>query len=368
MTELGRGGFIPLDLEQAFAMQHHLVATIGRHLDGYAQLEAGDYGVRPGLNRPQRTADVEAILSDFFEAEAAALVRGAGTGAIRYALAATLPPGSPILVHTPPTYPTTRRSFESMGLKPHAANFNDLDAVAQAVQEQPLAGVLIQHTYQSDDDCYSMEQVIAAIRQHAPTLPIISDDNYAAFKVARIGAQQGADVSAFSLFKLMGPEGVGLVVGRRDTIDSIHAMNYSGGSQVQGPEAMESLQSLVYTPVVHAGTAKVIGEILERAPHELPQVKIRTSLIQGLHLVAEFEQPIGEQIADAAARHGSLPWPVGAESRYEISPLFYRMSATYREKYPERARHMIRILPMRAGADTVLDILRAALAEASDVS
>lgn len=363
MLDLGRGGFMPLTLEQAFAMQHRLVETTRLHLDGAAQLQAGDYGVSPGLNRPKRTAEVETILSAFFEAEAAALVRGAGTGAIRMALAASIPPGSSVLVHQPPTYPTTLRSFESMGLQPLAVNLNDLDAVAQAVQNSSLAGVLIQHTYQSDDDCYSVEEVVNVIRSSVPNLPIICDDNYAAFKVARIGAQQGTDVSAFSLFKLLGPEGVGLVVGRQFIIDRIHTMNYSGGSQVQGPEAMEALQSLAYAPVVHAGAAQVIRELLERAPAEFPTVTLRTSLIQGVHLVAQFQQPIAEQVAEAAARHGALPWPVGAESRYELSPLFYRMSATFRQRFPEQAKTMMRILPMRAGADTIFNILRVALAD-----
>jgi dTDP-4-amino-4,6-dideoxygalactose transaminase len=364
MIELGCGGFTPLTLEQAFALQHRLVETIRLHLDGEAQLQAGDYGVSPSLNRPKRTAEVEAILSDFFEAEAAALVRGAGTGAIRMALSATIPPGSTVLVHQPPTYPTTLNSFESMGLQPASVDFNDLDAVAHALRDTTLAGVLVQHTYQSDDDCYSVEALVNVIRQNAPQLPIICDDNYAAFKVARIGCQQDADVSAFSLFKLLGPEGVGLVVGRQAIIDRIHRMNYSGGSQVQGPEAMEALQSLTFAPVVHASAAQVIRELLERAPAEIPTVKLRISLIQGVHLVAQFDQPIGEQVAEAAAKHGALPWPVGAESRYELSPLFYRMSATFRQRYPEQARSMIRILPMRAGADTILNILRAALADA----
>jgi hypothetical protein len=191
------------------------------------------------------------------------------------------------------------------------------------------------------------------------------DDNYAAFKVARIGVQQGADASAFSLFKILGPEGVGVVVGKQAIIDRIHGFNYSGGSQVQGPEAMDALHSLVYAPVMHAGAANVVREVIERG---VPGVTLRLSLIQGVHLVAEFEQPISEQVVAAAARHGALPHPVGAESRYELSPLFYRMSGTFRERYPERAQYMMRIGPMRAGADTILSILREAMAEVADSS
>lgn len=367
MTDPGYGGFQPLSMAQALAMQHHLVETLRRHLDGDAQLEAGDYGVQPGLNRPRRTAEVETILSDFFDAEAAALVRGAGTGAIRLALMASVPAGSRILVHQPPTYPTTLRSFESMGLEVLRVDMNDLAAVGAAVRQGSPGGVLIQHTYQTDEDRYILRELVETIREHAPHLPIISDDNYAAFKVAHIGVQQSADVSAFSTFKLLGPEGVGLVVGKQDIIDRIHAINYSGGGQVQGPEAMEVLRSLVYAPVVHAGAADVIREVLERAPQIVPEVKLRISLIQGLHLIAEFDRPIADRVAMLATKHGALPRPVGAESRYEICPLFYRMSATFRERDPERAQYMMRILPMRAGADTVLNILREALNDAVQV-
>ncbi len=361
MLELGREMFKPLTLDEAWAMQYRLVDTIRRRLDGYAQLQAGDSGVYAGLNRPQRTAEVEEILAEFFDAEAAALVRGAGTGAIRLALVATTRPGSRVLIHKPPTYPTTMRSLESMALDLVYVDLNDLDAVAQAVQEGELSSVLIQHTYQSDDDTYALDEVVQVIKEHAPDLPILVDDNYAAFKIARIGVQQGADASAFSLFKLFGPEGVGLVLGRKAIIDRIHSLNYSGGSQVQGPEAMDALRSLVYVPVNHAGAARVIAELLEQ---DIPGARLRASLIQGVHLVVEFDQPVGEQVAKAATRHGALPHPVGAESRYELSPVFYRMSGTFREMFPERAQYMMRISPMRAGTETVLSILRAAMRDA----
>lgn len=361
MIALAKVGFQPLSLEQAFNMQYRLVDIVRQHLDGYAQLQAGDYGVHPDGNRPQRTVEVEAILADFFDAEAAVFVRGAGTGAIRFGLTSVTSPGSGILVHTPPTYPSTLQSFLGMGLRIERVDMNDLDQVAQAVQQHDLSAVLIQHTYQTDEDTYIMQDVIATIRQHKPDLPIISDDNYAVMKVPRIGVQQGTDVSAFSLFKLLGSEGVGLVVGRQDVIDRIHSMNYSGGSQVQGPEAMEALRSLIYAPVVHAGTANTIQTVLERAQDYVPDFKLRVSWIQGIHLVVEFSEPIADLVREAAVQLGALPYPVGAESRYEVSPLFYRMSGTFRKREPELARYMMRILPMRAGADTVLSILRDAI-------
>ena len=58
-----------------------------------------------------------------------------------------------------------------------------------------------------------------------------------------------------------------------------------------------------------------------------------------------------------AAKLGALPYPVGSESRFEVHTMFYRVSRTMMEKDPIFANYVIRINPMRAGADTVLRIL-----------
>ena len=42
---------------------------------------------------------------------------------------------------------------------------------------------------------------------------VVVDDNYCALKMASIGIQAGANYSTFSGFKLLGPEGIGVVVG-----------------------------------------------------------------------------------------------------------------------------------------------------------
>ncbi|STI81643.1 putative DNA-binding protein [Escherichia coli] len=57
-------------------------------------LTGGDLGLTPGLNQPRVTQRVEQVLADAFHAQAAALVQGAGTGAIRAGLAALLKRGS----------------------------------------------------------------------------------------------------------------------------------------------------------------------------------------------------------------------------------------------------------------------------------
>lgn len=73
-------------------------------------------GLAPGLNQPRVTQRVEKVLAEAFHAEAAALVQGAGTGAIRAGLAALLKPGQRLLVHDAPVYPTTQVLIEQMGI------------------------------------------------------------------------------------------------------------------------------------------------------------------------------------------------------------------------------------------------------------
>ena len=48
--------------------------------------------------------------------------------------------------------------------------------------------------------------------------------------------------------------------------------------------------------------------------------------------------------------------------------MFYRISATFREKDPTWQRRMIRVNVMRAGADTVIRILRELVAAVYDDS
>ena len=72
------------------------------------------------------------------------------------------------------------------------------------------------------------------------------------------------------------------------------------------------------------------------------------------------------ELPAAAARFGAAPYPVGSNSRYEIAPLFYRMSSSALDDAPELADWAVRINPMRAGADLVVDILRRSLAGLGD--
>ena len=83
-------------------------------------------------------------------------------------------------------------------------------------------------------------------------------------KVQHIGVQLDAALSAFSTFKLLGPEGIGCVVGKAKYIETIRKYHYSGGSQTQGKEALDVLRSIVYAPVMLAIQATQIDEIVLR--------------------------------------------------------------------------------------------------------
>ncbi len=346
-----------LSLAEAAAMQWRLVDLIHTHFDGHEILQAGDLGVAPGLGRPRTTARVEQVLADFFGAEAAALVRGAGTGALRAALQA-IPGATRILVHRAPIYPTTRCTIEAMQLEVLQADFHDPDELARKAREAALA--LVQHTRQRMDDRYDLGEVIRTLREAAPGLPIVTDDNYAVCKVPRIGVQLGATASTFSLFKLLGPEGIGCVAGEADLIARIHRDAYSGGLQVQGPEAMDALRSLVYAPVALALQAQVVQEVVDRLnAGEVPGVAAAAvASAQSRVALVRLAEPIADRVLAAAPRYGAAPHPVGAESRYEVSAMFYRASGTFLADRPDLAPFLIRINPMRAGAGTVLRVLR----------
>ena len=59
-----------------------------------------------------------------------------------------------------------------------------------------------------------------------------------------------------------------------------------------------------------------------------------------------------------------LPISVGAESKYEFVPMVYRVSGTFRAADPTLEERMIRINPMRSGANTIIRIVREAIERA----
>lgn len=352
-----------LSVAEAAQLQFKAVDCITREFSGHELLTCGDLGVVPRLNKPVTTLKAERAIARIFDAEASMLVRGAGTDAIADALYAVAKPGDALLVHTSPIYSTTRTTLDRQGLVPVRADFNDLADIRHVLAEHPeVKAALVQYTRQSVSDRYDMEQVIAAIKS-CRDLPVVTDDNYAVMKVPKNGSQCGADLACFSTFKLLGPEGVGCIVGKKAYIDFLISLNYSGGSQVQGHEALEVLRGLVYAPVALALQAQVNERLVERLrAGEVPGIKDAfLANAQSKVLLVELCEPIAEQVLAAAETLGAAPNPVGAESRYELAPMFYRVSGTFRASDPTLTQRMIRINPMRSGDDTVLRILKQAM-------
>ena len=352
-----------MTLEQAQQKQFALVDTLCRLFPGADFLAGGDLGLVPGLNQPRVTQRVEQVLADAFHAESAVLIQGAGTGAIRAGLAALLKPGQRLLVHDAPIYPTTQVLVEQMGIVLIRADFNDLLAIKQAIVEHQPDAALVQHTRQQPQDRYVLSEVLAEIARNG--VPALTDDNYAVMKVERIGCECGATLSTFSCFKLFGPEGVGAVLGKAKVIARIRSTLYSGGSQIQGAQALEVLRGLVFAPVIHAVQAGVSERLLALLNSgAIPEVKKAViANAQSKVLIVEFDRPMAASVLEEAQKRGALPYPVGAESKYEIPPLFYRLSGTFRAANPELGDYAIRINPNRCGENTVLRILRESVAQ-----
>lgn len=355
-----------MTIEEAKKLQFKLIDTITKHFKGKDILTLGDLGVVMGINKPVTTLKVEETLAEFFGVEKATLLRGAGTGALRWGILSIIKPGGTMLVHDAPIYPTTKVTLDSMGLKIVKADFNKDDEIRQLLKKEHIDAILVQYTRQKIDDKYDMENVIKIIRDIKGDIPIITDDNYAVMKVRKVGVQCGAELSAFSLFKLLGPEGIGCLIGKRSYVDKVIELNYSGGSKVQGHEAMASLRGLIYAPVQLAIQAEVNEELVLRLNNgEVKGVKNAfTANAQSKVLLVELEKNIAKKVLVEAEKLGAAPNPVGAESKYEFVPMVYRVSGTFRAEDPTLEERMIRINPMRSGADTIIKIIREAIKRA----
>lgn len=352
-------------LDDAITRQFRLLEATAAHFEG-PQLFEADAGVVPGLGRPRTTARVEAVLADFFGAEDAAFVQGAGTGAIRAALNAAVRAGDPLLIHRAPVYRTTEVTLRGIGVRTVEVDFNDRAALRETLASGRFRWAYVQHTRQRLADSYDPAEVLAACR--AAGVRTLVDDNYAVMRTPAAGVELGADASCFSLFKLHGPEGIGVVVGARDLVAHIRRDNYSGGGQVQGHQALDALRALTHVPVMWAVQSQVGAEVAERlAAGEVAGVaEVRIANAQDRCLLVRLDRPVAKELPAVAARFGAAPYPVGSNSRYEIAPLFYRMSSSALDDSPELADWTVRINPMRAGADLVVDILRRSLAALGD--
>lgn len=360
-----------ISLETAMQFQFRLIDCIMEEFSGAEFLTRGDLGVVSGLNKPKTTLKAEKVVANFFHAESSIFVRGSGTAAIRYALHAVMKCNETLLVHEAPIYSTTKTTIDMLGLKTIRANFNDSEDIERVMKAHPeIKAALVQVTRQSPKDSYDLKEVIEKIKAYG-NIPVITDDNYAVMKIKKIGCECGADLSCFSTFKLQGPEGIGCVVGKKEYIDLLVKEHYSGGSQTQGWEAFEVLRGLVYAPVVLAIQAMTNEECVRRLAQENEIPEIKTAFLanaQSKVLLVEFKDKIAKQVIAEAEKMGTLPNPVGAESKYELPPLFYRVSGTFRAADPTVDERMIRINPNRAGADTIIRILKESIKRVKECS
>lgn len=351
-----------ISMEESIQNQFRLVDIMHRHFDGYKALEAGDYGCYVGLGRPKRTAEVEKVIAEYFNVEDCCFVRGAGTGAIRAILFATVKRGMKILVHDALMYVTTQITMDGLGAELIRVDFNNIESVLNEVKKG-VDMVYIQRTRQQLNDSYDSVELISQIRKVDENVKVVVDENYAVFKTKQLCCEAGADLSTFSCFKVMGVPGVGCIVGKKKYIDKIREQNYSGGGQVQGPEAMEILRSLVNVHALLGVQNLAVEEIFERLSNdEVKHVKsVQKANIEERILLVKLDLPIAKQVITRAHELGAIPNPVGSESRYEVHSLFYRVSRTMMEKNPIFGNYVIRLNPMRSGPNTVIRILKQAI-------
>ena len=355
-----------LTMEQAQQLQFKLIDEITKEFTNNDFFQIGDVGLHPEYHRPLTTARVEKVLARTFGGEQCALIRGSGTGAIRGILSVLVEPGDSVIVHTAPMYTTTKETFRLMGLHKSATNYNDMDAVADLLERDRSSKVFyVQHARQQPTDTYQLKKLIEFVKTNRPDLPIVVDDNYCAMKMQGIGSEYGADYSTFSGFKLMGPQGIGVIIGKQDGIKKLQASNYSGGGQVQGYEAHELLRSMVFAPVMLAIQNEQVEKLCHRlASGEVAGIKeVYITNSQSKNVIVELEQPLASVIIERASHYGAATYPVGAESRFELIPMIYRVSGSFLESQPRLKEYGLRINPMKASADTVIRILENVLQE-----
>jgi hypothetical protein len=123
------------------------------------------------------------------------------------------------------------------------------------------------------------------------------------------------------------------------------------------------MRAMTNAPVALAIQSMVNEELVKRLNNnEIPEVKgAFLANAQSKVLLVEFKEEIALDILKISNDFGAAPNPIGAESKYELAPMIYRLSATFRETDPSLSRRMIRINPMRSSADTVIRILKASL-------
>jgi hypothetical protein len=366
-----------MTVQQAAAEQYRIVDAIQRVL-GSDEIFAEDYGQERSLasgafgsgGRPVATAKVEQALAGYFGTEDVVLVPGAGTGSIR-AMLGVVPPRGRVLLHEGLPYKTTAAALARMALETVAVDFNDLDAVKAALRGD-VDALYVQHVPHRLGDRYELGPLISAARdERGDDLVILVDDNYAAMRTPSIGVHLGADASALSLFKVLASANVGCVAGTAEVTSRVRQDFGSAGSQVQGPEAMDALRSMVYAPVALALQNEVVIEASAEINRlvgagRLPSVRCAVPSQVAMRAIAlVFDEPIAQEFLRSAWRNGSPSRSVGEEARYDVLPLFTYLAGTFLKSAPGIENYVVRINPLRGGTETIVRVLEAALGDLS---
>ncbi|WP_073006973.1 aminotransferase class V-fold PLP-dependent enzyme [Virgibacillus chiguensis] len=353
-----------LTVKEAQQLQFKLVDCMSEHFSGDQFLSMGDLGVAPKYKKPEQTKRVERTLATFFGVEDASLVRGAGTGAIRTILSTLMSAGDQMFIHDAPVYTTTQDTIQMLGIKTKKVNYNDVEAVKRAVTAEDTCKVFyVQHARQTPTDIYDLKTVIQMVKQERPDIAIVVDDNYCAMKAYGIGVEFGADYSTFSGFKVLGPEGIGIIVGKSEAINLLQERNYSGGGQIQGYEAMELLRMMTFAPVALATQNEQVEEVCKHLNEGIIEGIDHAYMVnaQSKVIIVELRQPIAQAVIKVSNQLGAATHPVGAESKYEIIPMIYRVSGSFIAAEPKLKEYGLRINPMKSGSSTVLSILDKAI-------
>ena len=366
-----------VSLPEAVGLQHRLV-DLAQQVMGSDVVFVEDYGqVRDlatvgfgGGGRPRATARVEEVLARFFGTDDAVLVHGAGTGSIRAMLNGLVEPTTQVLVHDAHPYKTTLPALRHMGLDVSYVNFDDTDALEKTLRESPPETVYVQHVPQRLGDSHDVADVIGLVRSVCGDgVRVLVDDNYAVMRSPRIGVQLGADASALSLFKLLSPHPIGVVLSDAESVGRIRRDLSSAGCQIQGPDAMAALRSLVYAPVALAIQNQAVLDATRAVTDgigtsDYAYLAGAFAAQPGIRcMVLLFDRPVAEEFLRSAWRNGSPSQSVGEEATFEFLPLFTYLTSTFLKSAPGLEQYAVRVNPMRGGPETVLRIIRAALAD-----
>jgi cystathionine beta-lyase family protein involved in aluminum resistance len=256
----------------------------------------------------------ESLLARVFRAERvlARLSIVSGTHAIVAALDALLAPGALLLCANGAPYDTLRyalvdapyslvaRGVAYAEVERTIPGDTDLVALAAALQAKLPAVVFVQrsrgYAARRSLSIAAIEQIVAAVREHAPNAIVFVDNCYGELVEEREPLEVGADVLAGSLIKNIGgglaPTG-GYIAGRADLIGQIAARVFAPGIGAGlGPTlgfGRTLMQGLFYAPLVIGETLRgldfaaslfaLLGFEVDPLPGEL-----RTDIVQAIRL------------------------------------------------------------------------------------